>query len=80
MSNDVTIDDIEKLAGIGGEDCTTKAIVFLPEETFNQHMSEVKQMRNLLDKLKEIDWSVDENWTEVYIGDVKYKATGIILD
>ena len=43
-------------------------------------MSEVKQIRSLLDKLKEIDGSVDENWTEVYIGGVKYKATGIRLD
>ena len=80
MSNDLTIEDLKKLAGIGGESNTAKAIVFLPEKTSTQHMSEVKQIRNLLDKLKEIDGSVGENWTEVYIGDVKYRATGIRLD
>ncbi len=72
MSN--AIKDLQKLAGIDGEKSTHKAIVLLPENTG------VEEMKNLLNKLKEIDGSVDENWTEVCISGVKFKATGIRLD
>jgi len=73
---EMTIERLKELAGISTS--PPKAIVLLPEEFFIQEMTEVGKISVLLEKLKEIDGSIGENWTEVNIGDVQYRATAII--
>ncbi len=74
MNDDEMIKDIKRLAGIGDSTSPCKAVVLVPKET------DVAAMKTLLDKLKEIDGSVGQNWTEIDINGVKYCATGIIHD
>ena len=73
------MDDLKQLAGIEAENKQPKTIVFIPDTVFAQELSitEVEKMRGLLDKLKEIDGSVEQNWTEVYIDGFKYRVKSV---
>ncbi len=79
MNKDLTIDDLKQLAGIEVENKQPKTIVFIPDIVFAQELSitEVEKMRSLLDKLKEIEGSVEQNWTEVYIDGFIYRVKSI---
>ena len=80
MNNDLTIEDLKRLAGIGAENKQPQTIVFVPDENFTHRKTETEHMRSLLEKLKLIDSSEGEDWNAVYIGGVKYWATGITND
>jgi hypothetical protein len=72
--HEITIERLKELAGINDGPNHPRAIVFIPADT------DVALMKNLVDKLKEIDGSVGEIWTDFDVGEIKYRATGITHD
>jgi hypothetical protein len=67
------LDRLRALAGIKRDADPEEVIVLLPELP-------IEQMRDLLERLKEIAGEPDANWTEIEIGGVKYRATGVRRD
>jgi hypothetical protein len=72
--HEITAKRLRELAGISDSHSHPKAIVLVPID------SDVALMKNLVDKLKEIDNSVGKSWIDFDIGDIKYRATGITHD
>ncbi len=71
MTDEVTIERLKELAGIKQQ--KNKCLVLLPAAC------QIDELRNLLDKLKEIDGD-KSNWTKIIIDGTEYIATGVVVE